>query len=633
MKRTWHSPAHVWAICGNIFPGTLLFIILTVLACRAPREPDVVIYGGTPQGVMAAVAAAHQGLRVTLLEPGPQLGGVLVRGWLATLDDTNDLSHHSLYGGLYASFFQAVGGNRSIDVGRAEQVFWKMLRQAGVDVRINTGLSATPDAVTVEAGQITAIRVGHGWGRVLTNSRTLAARQVIDASDTADLAARAGARFTAGREDGGLDHRQMAATLVLRIGGVRWIDIERSLSEAYRRRHDQIGFDNQGAYGFGELGSSFVPSEPHLKLRGLNIARQNDGTLLVNALLIAGVDGTDAASIVARHAEAAREAQRVVTHLRLADPSTFGQATLVGVAPELYLRETRHLVGLARLHADDVLLGRDGEDSIATGGYALDGQIYDARESPFLLGQPAPYGVPYGSLVPQGLENLLVVSQAASFDSAAAFSARVVPLQMVLGEVAGTACGTAQRLHMTLADLARRPEALSTLRGLLKTRGVRVPLAHTPGAAPQSFGEASPAGPTEGLTSLQAVGLLRRGLMSAPYNLRGQLGTGQPILVTDFLSTLDHWLAARSSDPAQRSVLRQLQRQASLHPNQSLSWARGRAIFIELHEDVWEFQNKARGLRRGDAARLLTDMFPWRDRLPPLQLDARTAGCAEACFQ
>jgi len=76
---------------------SLLFVTLVVLAWFAPREPDVVVYGGTPQGVTAALAASRQGLRVTLVVPGPQLGGVLVRGWLATLDDTDDASHHSLY--------------------------------------------------------------------------------------------------------------------------------------------------------------------------------------------------------------------------------------------------------------------------------------------------------------------------------------------------------------------------------------------------------------------------------------------------------------------------------------------------------------------------------------------------------
>ena len=99
--------------------------------------------------------------------------------------------------------------------------------------------------------------------------------------------------------------------------------------------------------------------------------------------------------------------------------------------------------------------------------------------------------------------------------------------------------------------------------------------------------------------------------------LRGRLAADQPVLATDFLAALDHWLVARSSDPAQRVAIRQLRQWVGQRPNQPLSWAGGRAIFAWLHEDIWEFQDKAALLSREDAARLLTDMFPASDRLSP----------------
>lgn len=85
-------------------------------------------------------------------------------------------------------------------------------------------------------------------------------------------------------------------------------------------------------------------------------------------------------------------------------------------------------------------------------------------------------------------------------------------------------------------------------------------------------------------------------------------------------------------DPAQRAVLSRLTRWATSRPNQLLTWAGGRAIFGALHEDVWEFQNKASGLCRGDAAKLLTDMFPASDRQSPLQVGAQKGGCPH-CVQ
>ena len=595
---------------ATVLPTLLLALLLGLAWNGARGEPQVIVYGGTPQGVTAALAAARQGLRVTLIEPGPALGGVVVRGWLATLDDTDDLNHRSIYGGLYARMYRALGSSRNVDVERTEALFARLLGQAGVDVRLNTGLDTRShtrlNTVERQGGVVRAVWVRHAYGL-----RRLAAEQFIDASDTAELALRSGATFTVGREDGGLDRRQMAATLVLRLGGVRWHDVARSLQAAYLSHREDAGFDVWGGYGFGLLAAGYTPSSSRFRLRGLNIARQQGGSLLVNALLIAGVDGTDPAGVARAHWQATLEAGRVVAFLRRADPQTFGRVTLLGVAPELYLRETRHLNGLARLHADDVLLGRSDAGSVATGGYALDGQIYDARESPFLLGRPAPYGVPYGTLVPVGLQNLLVVSQAASFDSAAAFSARVVPLQMVLGEAAGTACAVSRRLGLSLARLASRP---LQLRAALLAGGNRLPVSPLEYGPPAGWRLSSQGVSRADRRSVYALHLLRRGLLSAPYSLRGQLDAEGPILVNDFLSSLNHWLVARSSDPEQFRVMKQLRLWARHAPGQTLSWAGARAIFRWLHEDAWEIDLRAAPLRRGDAARLLTDMFPARDR-------------------
>lgn len=349
---------------------SLLLALLVFLAWRGVPGPDLVVYGGTPQGVMAAVAASRQGLHVLLLEPGPQLGGVVVRSWLATLDDTQDAQGHSLYGGLYAEFYRSTGSNRNVDTGQAERVLWRMLRRAQVEVRLNSTVERGAGAVRLEHGWIRSIGVHH-----LVDGRRFAAPAFIDATDTASLAAQSGAAFTLGRQDGGLDRKQMAATLILRLGGVNWDSLEQALTREQHSSHDLVGFDRHGAYGFGPLVSAYLPSQSQLHLRGLNIARQNDGSLLVNALLIAGVDGTNEASVHRAYQRAAREAQKVMAFLRRADDKTFGRARLLGVAPELYLRETRHVIGLQRLHADDALRGQSGPDSVATGGYPFDSTL------------------------------------------------------------------------------------------------------------------------------------------------------------------------------------------------------------------------------------------------------------------
>ncbi|WP_172957901.1 FAD-dependent oxidoreductase [Thermus scotoductus] len=106
-------------------------------------------------------------------------------------------------------FYRRIGKEASFDVVQAEQAFWAMLREAGVEVRLEVPL----DRVGVEAGRLTLLETPMG---------TVGAPYFVDATDTADLAFRAGASFTQGREDTGLDGRSMAATLVFRMEGLPW---------------------------------------------------------------------------------------------------------------------------------------------------------------------------------------------------------------------------------------------------------------------------------------------------------------------------------------------------------------------------------------------------------------------------
>ncbi len=551
---------------------------------------DLLVYGATPQGVAAAVAGAQEGLKVLLLEPGRGVGGVLTQGWLATLDLAKD-REGLLQGGLFREFYRRIGQEASFDVGQAERALRAMLKEAGVEV----ALEAPLDRLEVEEGRVLALATPQG---------TYQAPYVVDATDTAELAFRAGAAFTLGREDTGLDGRNMAATLVFRLEGVPWGPLFLALNYEGQVRRTGAGAWGRSGWGFGELVKGYTPSDPtRYALRGLNLARQDDGSLLVNALLLFGVDGTDPLALERLRAEAALEAERVVDYLRQKDPLVFGSARLAGVAPSLYIRESRHLVALYRLRAEEVLLGKTFPDAVALGGYPLDGQAYYPGETPYLLGTPAPYGVPFRALVPRGFQNLLVVSQAAGYDSVAAFSARVVPLQMALGEAAGVAAAFLRKapqaglLRAPLEDfpaLAQSASGMEALRRRLLERGARL-------ASPEKgVGEEDKRGYRE------AVSLLRRGLFAGPYYLRGRLGLADPIALGDFLADLEHYYRARGLQDRLRVVLkaRELYRSETQSP---LKLPLLNQILLALGE---RGSGGGEAVSRGEAAEILFRLLP-----------------------
>jgi hypothetical protein len=156
---------------------------------------EIVVYGATAGGVLAAVSAARGGARVTLIEPGRHLGGMVSGGLGWT-----DTSEIGLIGGMTLDFYEEVARRYDVEawgiIGPephlAEAVFGDWLREAGVEVVFDGRL----DRVVAEGRSIRRV--------VLEDGRAFEARVFIDAGYEGDLLARAGISYAVGRESVGL---------------------------------------------------------------------------------------------------------------------------------------------------------------------------------------------------------------------------------------------------------------------------------------------------------------------------------------------------------------------------------------------------------------------------------------------
>lgn len=598
-----------WGLLCGVAAALLAAAPVSYAQSPQPRQVsvDVLVYGATPQGVTAAAAAAYRGLRVVLADPTSFVGGAFAQSWLDTLDLSWDSSGALLYGGLVQEFVRRLGSFDGVDVRRAGRILRELLHTSGVQVKLGWRL----EEVEVSHNRVTAVVMATPEGRA-----RISAEAVVDATDVAQLAAAAGVRFTVGREDTGLDRRSMAAGLVLRLRGLSWTQVSVAACPS-RPCPDGSGRRPYLVWGFNGLLTRYVPSDPsRFTLRGLELALQGDGSVLVKGLQVFGVDATDPDSLALAHRQAQAEALRAVRYLRLVAPHLFGTAELVATAPALYVRESRHMVGRYRLRVDDVLYGRDFPDTVAVGGYPLDGQAYYAGEPPYLPGVPAPYGVPFRSLLPERIDNLLVVSQAASFDSVAAFSARVVPLQMALGEAAGIAAAVAHSLGRPPSVFAENPSALQQLRTALRLAGVRL---HAPRRA--AVDDALDPGYPD------AVELLRRGLFNGSYWLRGGMHLRRPISVREWLDNLEHFFRARGPDSALDTI--QAVRLASF-PTLGYPLPASSAVALLRALGLPGSQPAGnRALTRGEAASLLWAAFRGVLEVREPRPDLVSSGCRE----
>ncbi len=438
-----------------------------------PFNYDIIVIGSEPEGVAAAVAAAQEGANVLLMTEADRIGGLFVTGMMNSLDlPVQPLMQR----GLFEDWWDRVGRGFSFDVRRAEAAFGAMLREAGVDVRLGEQ-NIRPVFLETETGDSHIVAVASDspnpdnpaaerpdWATLPTELR---AKHYIDATPDGDIFAAIGAPYTMGFDSLGLDAR-MVDTLVFQIDGVDWRELRRGVE---RRGRAYAEANEQAAWGhFGRHPQNYPPQEHGVRLRGLNLGLQEDGSVLVNALLIYNIDPFEEASIQHGFERAAREAPLIIEYLKQDVPG-FDNATYGGVAETLYIRETRHLQAECQLTADDVLSNRVTEWDIAAGSYPLDVQTLTPQDNGFVFGVPEVYGAQLCVTVPVGTDNLWVVGRAAGYDPIAHSSARVVPFGMSVAEAVGVAAVRASNLGATPRNFAANSQAIETLRTRLRERG------------------------------------------------------------------------------------------------------------------------------------------------------------------
>jgi hypothetical protein len=300
--------------------------------------------------------------------------------------------------------------------------------------------------------------------------------RIIDATVDADVAAAAGVPYTYAGEDIGEKDRQMGVTLVFELSGVDWnkvslhLNWQRFKAEFLKQGNADMGATKKTAWGYTEEGYAYEPQDEMMRLRGFNIARQNNGNVLINALIIFGVDPLSEESKAEGISRGQAEMEYLIPYIR-ENFKGFEHAELVSTAEQLYVRESRHIIGEYQLTIDDVLENRDQWDKIAIGAYPVDVQPTATQTYGTVIGSPDRYAIPFRSLVPLQVDNLLVVGRSASYTSLAAGSARVIPLGMAEGEAAGAAAAYSINNQMDFRAMIQDKNAILSVQNILKAQG------------------------------------------------------------------------------------------------------------------------------------------------------------------
>lgn len=466
---------------------------------------DLIVYGGDPEGVTAAVMGARNGLKTLLVMEEDSPGGLIVHGALNFLDLNYDHRGRAINKSFFKEWHRRVEGGVIVDIEEARSAFTKFLlaeenlnivpltqlhsAQLAEDQRKiakltfeTTGISRTHDGKL--ATHLTGIHPV--WAQVADKMSENGASKAtlievepgtvwqvsadcyIDASQDADLGALADVPYFLGGADIGLPDRKMAVTLVFRLKNVDWRGLHKDVQK------QKWGFSRMNAtsaWGFGKIGEQYQAVDPQTKLRGLNLALQKDGTVFVNALQIFDLDVLDPASLAKGMEQGKAETEHVVEYLRRV-LSGFESVELMDFPPQLYVRESRHVLTLYQLDILDLIEKVDFWDKIALSSYPVDYQATSPVDGGFVVFTPGVYSIPFRSLVPREMKNLLVVGRSTGFGSLAAGSARVIPTGMAVAEAASTAAALAIENQVDFHQLADDQSLIQLLQKRLTEQGV-----------------------------------------------------------------------------------------------------------------------------------------------------------------
>ena len=419
---------------------------------------DVIVVGGDPEGVCAAVSSARSGLKTLLIEDDEALGGLMTLGKLNFIDICESRDGSILPQGLFMEFYDAVGGT-AFDVETAKQFFYDwVVNEKNATLKLNTEfIKPVMDGDTI----VGVVVEENGEQATYTASR------IIDATVDADVAAAAGAPYTVAGEDIGEKERHMGVTLVFELSGVNW---DKVVDYLENDDNEGTGATDKTAWGYTREGYAYEPKDDLMRLRGFNVARQDNGNVLVNALIIFGVDAMSEESKAQGIARAQKELEYIVPYVR-ENFIGFENVELEGTASQLYIRESRHIIGEYQLTIDDVLENRDQWDKIAIVAYPADIQPTAGQTYGTVIGSPDRYAIPFRSIVPLEVENMLVIGRSASYTSLAAGSARVIPVGMAEGEAAGVASAYSLNNAISFRDMSADEAAIADVQKTLKKQG------------------------------------------------------------------------------------------------------------------------------------------------------------------
>lgn len=450
------------------------------------KRYDVIVVGSGPGGFTAAVAAARGGMQVLLIERNPFFGGLLASGLpiLAFLDR----SGRQVVAGIAEEFVQ-----RLREVGGATEHFFAPIQNSLTYLNMNWARIMVNEMLreahidTMLYGELAAMKMQDGHARsveVFSRGEMFSFETdiVIDGTGDACCAYMAGAACEKGTE-------LQPATLTFDVEN---IDIE--AFSRYVREHPETIKMPDTFPGITQSADDFGPDKTFATMCFFDLIekareagdftlprnmidfthQKGSGRGYFNVTRAINTDSTDIGDFNRAEDTCEHQVLEIMRFLRKYCPG-FANCTLGQLMPYLGIRESRRIVGRKKLTREILKDLPVPEDTVALTGYNVD---IHGQTSGIMTMLPVAHGIgiPYGCLVPEKIEGLLIAGRPISVDQTVFGMTRIMSACMAVGEAAGTAAAIAWKQGVLPSQVN-----VGELRAQLKRQGAVVDLPDPPG--------------------------------------------------------------------------------------------------------------------------------------------------------
>jgi hypothetical protein len=323
-----------------------------------------------------------------------------------------------------------------------KKVAFDVLKESGVEVLLYTLFSGS----IMDGNQIKGVIIESKAGR-----EAILAKNVIDCTGDADVAFRAGVPCGKGDEKGGMQPPTLMFSMEnvdiekLRISLVEKPEIYSSdfiPAEYYAKNKKFVVVGMRNSMQKAKSDGMDIPVERTIIITGL---RKNEAW--INMSRVTGLDGTDPVSLTQGEYDGIKQVEQITKYLKKYVPG-FENSHFARMAPFNGIRETRRISGQYEMTRNDILSCRRFDDAIAVASYPIDLHHPVGGDCTMEWCGDC-YDIPYRSLVPLKVENLLVAGRSISTTHEAMSAVRVMAPCMAMGEAAGRAAKIAIRDGVT----------------------------------------------------------------------------------------------------------------------------------------------------------------------------------------